>query len=196
MRTAGDVVTKSEILDAVWDADYDGDDNVVEVYIGYLRRKIDQPFGRTAIETVRGVGYRLVAGRRMRRAPAGGHGVLRRFGGVRVRAAMAATIVVALILGLAAVTFVLLQRRQLEATLTDVAAQGAAAVAGQVARDGAGAADVIPTGGGERTLVQVIGSDGLVVRSSPAIVGEPPVRGPSATAGSDDHRSPGQPAHR
>jgi signal transduction histidine kinase len=88
---------------------------------------------------------------------------------------MAATIVVALILAVAAVSFVILQRRQLEATLTDVAAQGAAGVASQVARDGASAADVVLTGGGERALVQVVGPDGLVVRSSPAIVGEPPV---------------------
>jgi hypothetical protein len=43
----------------VWDAHYTGPENVVEVYIGYLRRKIDVPFGLTSIETIRGVGYRL-----------------------------------------------------------------------------------------------------------------------------------------
>jgi len=59
LRRKGDVVTKSEILAAVWDENYEGDSNVVEVYVGYLRRKIDAPFGRQAIETVRGVGYRL-----------------------------------------------------------------------------------------------------------------------------------------
>ncbi|MEO6604011.1 MAG: response regulator transcription factor [Aeromicrobium sp.] len=59
MRHRGDIVSKSEILQSVWDLNYDGDDNVVEVYIGYLRRKIDQPFGRAAIQTVRGAGYRL-----------------------------------------------------------------------------------------------------------------------------------------
>ena len=59
MRRRGDVVPKAEILENVWDFNYDGDDNVVEVYIGYLRRKIDQPFGRHAIETLRGAGYRL-----------------------------------------------------------------------------------------------------------------------------------------
>jgi DNA-binding response OmpR family regulator len=53
------VVTKTEILENVWDAHYDGDPNIVEVYVGYLRRKIDQPFGRAAIQTVRGMGYRL-----------------------------------------------------------------------------------------------------------------------------------------
>jgi two-component system OmpR family response regulator len=59
LRHKGNVVTKGEILRGVWDAHYSGDDNVVEVYVGYLRRKIDTPFDRRAIETVRGVGYRL-----------------------------------------------------------------------------------------------------------------------------------------
>ena len=61
LRHRGDVVSKTDILEGVWDAHYEGDDNVVEVYIGYLRRKVDQPYGRHAIETVRGVGYRLAA---------------------------------------------------------------------------------------------------------------------------------------
>jgi len=52
-------VTKSEILRGVWDAHYEGDDNVVEVYVGYLRRKLDAPLGCSRIETVRGVGSRL-----------------------------------------------------------------------------------------------------------------------------------------
>jgi DNA-binding response OmpR family regulator len=56
---AGDVVTKSQILDAVWDPAFDGEPNIIEVYIRYLRRKIDLPFGRGAIQTVRGMGYRL-----------------------------------------------------------------------------------------------------------------------------------------
>jgi two-component system OmpR family response regulator len=62
MRHRGDVVSKSDILESVWDSHYDGDENVVEVYVGYLRRKIDSPFGRHAISTVRGAGYRLAAG--------------------------------------------------------------------------------------------------------------------------------------
>jgi len=61
LRNKGTVLSKAQILAAVWDAHYDGDDNIVEVYIGYLRRKIDTPFGRQAIETVRGMGYRLLA---------------------------------------------------------------------------------------------------------------------------------------
>jgi DNA-binding response OmpR family regulator len=59
MRRAGEVVTKTDILRAVWDAHYEGEVNVVEVYVGYLRRKIDAPFGTTSIETLRGVGYRM-----------------------------------------------------------------------------------------------------------------------------------------
>jgi two-component system OmpR family response regulator len=59
MRKAGQVQSKAEILENVWDSDYPGADNVVEVYIGYLRRKIDAPFDAKAIETVRGMGYRL-----------------------------------------------------------------------------------------------------------------------------------------
>lgn len=61
MRHQGDVVTKPEILRSVWDTNYTGDENVVEVYIGYLRRKVDVPFGLATIETVRGAGYRLRA---------------------------------------------------------------------------------------------------------------------------------------
>jgi two-component system OmpR family response regulator len=61
MRHRDEVVTRTQILEGVWDAHYDGDSNVVEVYIGYLRRKIDDPFGRSAITTVRGAGYRLDA---------------------------------------------------------------------------------------------------------------------------------------
>ena len=62
MRHKDTVVTKAEILRNVWDPLYSGPDNVVEVYVGYVRRKIDIPFGTNTIETVRGVGYRLESG--------------------------------------------------------------------------------------------------------------------------------------
>ncbi len=61
LRRQDVTVTKAELLDNVWDSDYPGSDNVVEVYVGYLRRKIDAPFGRHNLQTVRGVGYRLSA---------------------------------------------------------------------------------------------------------------------------------------
>lgn len=59
MRHPGATVSKQELLEKVWGGDFDGDPNVVEVYIGYLRRKIDRPFDHRDIETVRGVGYRM-----------------------------------------------------------------------------------------------------------------------------------------
>jgi DNA-binding response OmpR family regulator len=59
-RRPGEVVSKTEIIDEVWDTAFDGDVNIVEVYVRTLRRKIDLPFGRRSIETVRGAGYRLV----------------------------------------------------------------------------------------------------------------------------------------
>jgi two-component system, OmpR family, response regulator len=61
MRNKNVAVTKADILHNVWDAHYDGPDNVVAVYVGYVRRKIDIPFGTNTIETIRGVGYRLAA---------------------------------------------------------------------------------------------------------------------------------------
>ncbi len=59
LRHRGEVVSKQDLLDRVWGADFEGDPNVVEVYVGYLRRKIDRPFDRTDLETVRGEGYRI-----------------------------------------------------------------------------------------------------------------------------------------
>ncbi len=55
----GKVVSKADLVEAVWGEDADVAPNVVEVYIGYLRNKIDRPFGRVSLQTVRGVGYRL-----------------------------------------------------------------------------------------------------------------------------------------
>ncbi|MGR6913349.1 response regulator transcription factor [[Actinomadura] parvosata] len=60
-RRAGEVVSKQDLLAQAWDFSYDGDPNIVEVYISALRRKIDVPFGRTTLMTVRGAGYRLEA---------------------------------------------------------------------------------------------------------------------------------------
>jgi len=60
VRRPGQVLSKAEILAGVWDFDFEGDVNIVEVYVRRLRKKIDEPFDRQSIETVRGAGYRLV----------------------------------------------------------------------------------------------------------------------------------------
>jgi two-component system OmpR family response regulator len=59
MRRPGDVLTRLDLLEHAWDYGYENRSNVVDVYIRYLRGKIDRPFGRDSIETVRGAGYRL-----------------------------------------------------------------------------------------------------------------------------------------
>ena len=59
LRHPGHVLTRSQVIADVWDFAYDGGSNVVDQYVNYLRRKIDTPFGRHDIETVRGMGYRL-----------------------------------------------------------------------------------------------------------------------------------------
>jgi two-component system OmpR family response regulator len=59
LRRKGEVLSKREILQHVWDYNFEGDPNIVEVYIAHLRNKLDRPFGRNSIQTVRGAGYRL-----------------------------------------------------------------------------------------------------------------------------------------
>ena len=59
MRRRGEVVSKSTILEHVWDFAYEGDPNIVEVYVRQLRQRVDEPFGVRSLQTVRGVGYRL-----------------------------------------------------------------------------------------------------------------------------------------
>ena len=59
MRRPGRVLSQSQLLDTAWDLGYEHRSNVVEVYVRYLREKIDRPFGVTSLETVRGIGYRL-----------------------------------------------------------------------------------------------------------------------------------------
>jgi DNA-binding response OmpR family regulator len=61
LRREGAVCSKTDFVEHVWDGSFDGDLNIVEVYIGHLRAKIDRPFGRSSIQTVRGAGYRVIA---------------------------------------------------------------------------------------------------------------------------------------
>ncbi len=61
LRRKGEVISRAEILDHIWDFAYDGTSNVVDVYVRYLREKVDRPFARESIETIRGSGYRMRA---------------------------------------------------------------------------------------------------------------------------------------
>jgi two-component system OmpR family response regulator len=61
MRRPGQVLTRLQLIEHAWDFAYENRSNVVDVYVGYLREKIDRPFGTDTLETVRGVGYRLRA---------------------------------------------------------------------------------------------------------------------------------------
>jgi two-component system, OmpR family, response regulator len=61
-RHAGEAVTRASLLDHVWDEHFQGSTNIVDVYVGYLRRKLELPFGRPLIRTIRGVGYALETG--------------------------------------------------------------------------------------------------------------------------------------
>jgi two-component system OmpR family response regulator len=62
MRRPGEVLSRFELLEHVWDESYENRSNVIEVYVGYLRDKVDRPFGAHSLETVRGAGYRLRSG--------------------------------------------------------------------------------------------------------------------------------------
>jgi two-component system OmpR family response regulator len=62
MRRPGEVLSRTHLIDHVWDFAYDGGSNIVDVYVRYLRDKIDRPFGRDTIQTVRGAGYRIQPG--------------------------------------------------------------------------------------------------------------------------------------
>jgi two-component system OmpR family response regulator len=59
MRRPGETLSRGQLLEAAWDMAFESRSNIVDVYIGYLRQKIERPFGRRSIETVRGIGYRL-----------------------------------------------------------------------------------------------------------------------------------------
>jgi two-component system OmpR family response regulator len=63
MRRAGETLTRVQLLDGAWDMAFESRSNIVDVYVRYLREKVDRPFGRSSLETVRGVGYRLRPGR-------------------------------------------------------------------------------------------------------------------------------------
>ena len=86
LRRKGQVLSKREILEHVWDFSFDGDPNIVEVYVGQLRRRVDEPFGRAALQTVRGVGLPARPRRGLHADRTSGRG------SVRPRTTLAATV--------------------------------------------------------------------------------------------------------
>lgn len=96
-----------------------------------------------------------------------------RFRGVRWRTTVAATLAVAVFLGVAALVFAVAQRQQLQSSITAAARDQSADIAAQVAQDGAGAG--LATGAGDQSLVQIVDADGNVLAASPSVEGEPPV---------------------
>ena len=156
-RREGGVATKAELLSEVWGFDLEGDDNIVEVYVRYLRTKIDRPFARNSLQTVRTIGYRLVDDVRVR-------WLARARGSVRLRVTLLAAGLFAVTIGGAA--FVLLHA--LESDLVDdVRSEDLAALRAQAARltaDGVPAGAIsVPASGGEVYELPVAGTARRIV---------------------------------
>ena len=160
LRRKGQLVSKNTIAEHVWDAELDVDSNVIEVYIGYLRRKLDRPFGRDDIQTVRGLGYRLqdrpTIAEGMVMVPAPGKAPRMRWG-IRARVTTLTALVVALTLVLSAIALAALVRQSLVAGLDDALISRAESVAAQART--ATSSD-IPGTPRQDSLVQVLDANG------------------------------------
>ena len=162
MRRSGQVVAKAELLEHVWDPDAVADLNVVEVYAGYLRRKIDTPFGRNALQTVRGAGL-PARGRRRLIMGSGVAGWWRRRS-LRARLTLATSAGLALALALAAVLLVNALRASLIRGLDLSARQGAVEVAALI--DQNRLPSPVPVAPGTLTI-QVLDASGRISNVSP-----------------------------
>ena len=180
MRHKGEVCPKSEILEHVWDFAFDGDPNIVEVYVAHLRKKLDLPFGRRAIQTMRLVG--LPARPRWRLAGCGA-----RLASVRARATTAAS---CLVVGCFLIVVGLwLHRRSLRRTLEGAGRRGGRGPVPRTSPSWSRRATCRrswPTPGPEDTFIQVVdGAGGVMAASANVRRGQPPVA-PLRPAG---HRS-------
>ena len=179
VRRAGDVVGKLDLVDHVWGEDFHGNPNIAEVYIRHLRRKIDAPYGRQSIRTVRGVGYQLDPDERVVNEP-------RRSGrtrSIQFRVTLIATMAVAALLALTAVVLI----RSFENRLIDQADEELAADALVVRRSIANESvlEVRRAGAAIDLIVQVLGGSGRVV-SGTAIGRDLPPLVDVSTLGADD----------
>ena len=154
MRRAGEVHSKREILAGVWEFDYDGDPNIVEVYVRRLRRKLDEPFGADTITTVRGAGYRLDDAVRL--VPTT----------LRWRVTAVATAAIVVVLVAVGWGLVVNHRRQLTDNLDELMAEIADGVAADVR---AGDRPDLDRLGEDDWVVQVVAANGEVIAASAPI---------------------------
>ncbi len=171
MRRAGETLSRVQLLDAAWDIAFESHSNVVDVYVRYLRQKIDRPFRRHSLETVRGVGYRLVADEaaerarpRMRTPAAAPLGACVSRLPIRIRLTLPFALAMAVVLaGLGAFVYARVATTLLASTDQNLLAQANEATlrlqsgGPLLDRDATGAASV----------AQVIGAGGVVVSSVP-----------------------------
>ena len=155
MRRPGQVLSRYHLLEHAWDYGYENRSNVVDVYVRYLRDKIDRPFGRDSIETVRGVGYRLREDRRdVSRIP------------IRLRLTLVFTLVMALVLaGFGAFVYLRL-KSSLDEQLDEGLAVRADALASLVRSGAAASSSLGPVG--EDEFAQVLGPDGTLLGATPS----------------------------
>ena len=162
VRRAGQVQSKVDILAGVWPHDFDGDPNIVEVYIGRLRRLVDEPFGRRSLET--GARGRLSCRRR--------RGGRVRFRSMRFRITALATLIAAVVLTACAVIVVAVVEQQLEDNLDHSLAQRADQVEAATFIDPGTA---LANTNQEDRFVQVLDADGGVLFASDNLAGRPAV---------------------
>ena len=175
LRHRGEVVTKTEILNNVWDFAFEGDPNIVEVYIRHLRRKLDEPFGRQLIQTIRGAGYRLDPDGRVTCAASPPYAV---------RVTIGAVVVVALALTAGGAWLVRAQRGALTTDIETTARLRAHDVAATVADGELTRSLAVPRG--DENLVQVVDKNGAIVAASNNIGSD--VRISSLDPGVDGYR--------
>ena len=154
MRRPGEALSRLQLLERAWDYAYDNRSNVVDVYVRYLRGKIDRPFGVTSIETVRGHGYRL-------REDGGG---LTRLS-LRLRLTLGFALVMAVLLALTGIVVYRIFRSDLNATIDRSLSSRSAAIAALVHQS-----DDVPALGPVAAVddfAQVLGPDGTLAASTP-----------------------------
>ena len=178
LRHPDEVLTRTAILEHAWDFAYDGTSNVVDVYVRYLREKIDRPFDRQTIETVRGVGYRL----RARRDP-----MKLRPRTLRGRLTLIFALVTIVLSGLVGLLVDVQYRSALNSAL-DEALQTRFLAAAQELRSTSTGSTVKPVIPDAESFAQVIDAHGDVVAASPRALRHRPVITGADLSRAHDHQ--------